>query len=365
VNEAHAVTVPAAGGVRIRVLVVDDSLDRRAELTAALQTDPEIEVVGWAVDGAGAVRTAAWSHPDVITLDLRMAAMDGVAIKQQIMREVLTPIVVVGASGEEATVGLSADAGGAGVVAIRSESSTLADGLARARELCRTVKRTAGARPPCRQAAAAPGTAARLPRATRRAPGSGVPIVAIGASTGGPQALGVVLAGLPATLAVPVLVVQHIASGFLPNLVEWLRSTCALPLAVAEDGQPLTVPGIYLAPTGRHMVVQARRLTLTDEPPVSSHRPSVTVLFQSVAREHGSAAVGVQLTGMGDDGAAGLLAMRQAGATTIAQDEATSVVFGMPEVAIALGSVELVLPIQDIAPCVVRHINHLIARHNP
>jgi two-component system chemotaxis response regulator CheB len=174
-------------------------------------------------------------------------------------------------------------------------------------------------------------------------------IVAIGASTGGPQALRMILTQLPPDFPAPILVVQHIAHGFVAGMVDWLQPQCRLPIHLATPGLQLSGPGVHVAPTGQHLVVKGRSLALTDDPPLSGHRPSATALLQSVAREYGPAAVGILLTGMGDDGAAGLKAMKQAGSVTIAQDEASSVVFGMPAMAIELGAADHILPPLRIA----------------
>jgi two-component system chemotaxis response regulator CheB len=160
--------------------------------------------------------------------------------------------------------------------------------------------------------------------------------------------------GLPEGFEPPVLIVQHIVADFAVSLVEWLRPQCALPIQIAVDGTGLNRPGIWVAPPGRHMGVRGRAVALVDGPPISLHRPSATHLFRSVAREYGRAAVGVLLTGMGDDGAIGLRDLKAAGATTIAQDEATSVVFGMPSAAIRLGVVEHIVPPSAIAPILLR-----------
>ena len=178
-------------------------------------------------------------------------------------------------------------------------------------------------------------------------------VIAIGASTGGPQVLQEILTALPATLSVPVLVVQHIAPGFASSVVDWLRPQCALPIQIATAGQALSKPGIYLGPTGQHLGVRNHHLMLTGEPPIKGHRPSVTMLFQSVAREYGAAAIGVLLTGMGDDGAIGMRDMKRVGAVTIAQDEASSVIFSMPASAIALGVVDHLLPPPRIAALLI------------
>jgi two-component system chemotaxis response regulator CheB len=175
-------------------------------------------------------------------------------------------------------------------------------------------------------------------------------VVAIGASTGGPAVLRTILVGLPEGFEPPVLIVQHIADDFATGLVDWLRPQCALPIRIATDGESLHRPGIWVAPPGRHMGVWGRAVALVDGPPISLHRPSATYLFQCVAREYGRAAIGVLLTGMGEDGADGLRDLKNAGATTIAQDEETSAVFGMPAAAIRLGVVDHVLPPPAIAP---------------
>jgi two-component system chemotaxis response regulator CheB len=168
-------------------------------------------------------------------------------------------------------------------------------------------------------------------------------IIAIGASTGGPHALHEILTRLPATFPTPLVIVQHIGEGFDGGLVSWLGSQCALPVQLGVAGARLDRPGIHIAPTGHHLGVRGRRIELTNAPPVSGHRPSATLLFRSVAEEYQAAAVGILLTGMGNDGAAGLRALREAGATTVAQDRLSSVVFGMPSVAIDDGVVDYVL----------------------
>jgi two-component system chemotaxis response regulator CheB len=199
--------------------------------------------------------------------------------------------------------------------------------------------------------------AVRLVR-RRRASEPGVPatpslrfpeIVAIGASTGGPQAIRTIVANLPSDFGLPIVIVQHTTRGYAHTLVDWLRAETTLPVGIAEHGQPLNRPGIVIAPSDRHLVVEGRRLELDDAPPSSLHKPSATVLFRSVARAFGRSAVGVLLTGMGDDGADGLMEMHRTGALTIAQDEASCVVFGMPAQAIRLGAADHVLPPERIA----------------
>jgi two-component system chemotaxis response regulator CheB len=179
-------------------------------------------------------------------------------------------------------------------------------------------------------------------------------LVAIGSSTGGPQALQAILPQIPATFLPPIVIVQHIASGFAASLIDWLAPQCALPFQLATPGLRLDRPGIYLAPTGQHLVVSGRTLTLTDQDPVRGHRPSATVLFRSVAASYGPRAIGILLTGMGDDGAAGLADIKGHGGITIAQNEASSVVFGMPAAAIALGVVDHILAPSQIPALLAR-----------
>jgi two-component system, chemotaxis family, protein-glutamate methylesterase/glutaminase len=342
---------------RLRVLVVDDSATQRAILIALLGGDPDLDVVGWAANGEEAVRAAARLRPDVITMDLRMPVMDGLEATRRIMHETPVPIVMITGSASVDDRQTAFAALDAGVLAFVRKPALAASGRAGADELVRTVKTMAEVkvirrwaperlhgRPP-----AAPLTPVVAPPLARSPA-----IVAIGASTGGPQALHEILTRLPATFPLPVLVVQHIAEGFAAGLVDWLRPLCALPIQLASPGAPLDRPAIVVSPTGRHLAVRGRALVLTDDEPVSGHRPSATVLFRAAAREFGEAAVGVLLSGMGDDGAAGLRDLKRAGGLTIAQDEASSVVFGMPAVAIRMGIVDHILPPPAIAGLLVQ-----------
>jgi two-component system chemotaxis response regulator CheB len=337
----------SAGPKRLRVLVVDDSVTQRGVLIALIAADPACEVVGWAASGVEAIRAVARLRPDVVTMDFVMPEMDGVEASRRIMQETPTPIVMVTTSGRDP--GLAFKAIEAGALAIVPKPNSLRDEAAN-QELLRTLKGMAGVRMVRRWAPerlrSTPSVAAPTPSVTTPAPGPRRPVavVAIGASTGGPQALQEILVRLPADFAPPVLVVQHIAQGFVDSMVEWLRPQCALPIAVATSGRRLDQPGIYVAPNDRHLKVRDRVVELSMEPPVSMHRPSVTVLFQSVARAYGGNVIAVLLSGMGDDGALGISEVKRAGGITIAQDERTSVVFSMPSSAINLGVVDYVQP---------------------
>ncbi|HEY3081077.1 MAG TPA: chemotaxis-specific protein-glutamate methyltransferase CheB [Chloroflexota bacterium] len=347
----------AGASGRIRVLVVEDSATQRGMLMAALATDPELEVAGWATNGAEAVRAAALLKPDVITMDLRMPVMDGLEATRRIMLETPTPIVMVSSHLAPSDRQLAIEALEIGVLSIVAKPEQVRPGtpnLESIRDLLQAVKSMARVKmvrrwAPERLRPTAP------PVAPTRPPTAAWPaaVVAIGASTGGPPALQQILSALPADFAPPVLVVQHIAPGFEAGLAVWLQGQCALPVELAAPGRPLDRPGIVLARSGQHLVAQGGALSLTHDPPVGGHRPSATVLFQAIAREYGPRAVGVLLTGMGEDGAAGLRDLKRRGATTIAQDEASSVVFGMPGAAIALGVADHVLPPPSIGPLLV------------
>jgi two-component system chemotaxis response regulator CheB len=326
---------------RVRVLVADASASQRAMLSRLLGQDPVIEVVGWAASGAGTLRAVARLKPDIVTLDAHMPGMDGLETARHIMRDTPTPIVMLSSSSGEDARAFEDAALAVGVLAVQDKRALVAGHSTAAAELMRSIKGMASVRLVRRRRDLVAGVEVR----DRRTTGSpNTPeIVAIGASTGGPQVLREIISGLPASYPLPVLVVQHTTSGTASNLVDWLQFGSRLPVHVAQDGAPLGGSGVYLAPSDRHLVVQARHMTLLDAPPVSLHRPSATVLFQSVAAAFGGRSIGILLTGMGDDGAAGLIEMKQAGSVTIAQDERTSVVFGMPGEAIRLGAADHVL----------------------
>lgn len=334
----------------IRVLIVDDSPTQRYLIRAILESDPELQVVGEARDGKEAIKLCQQLQPDIITMDIRMPRMDGYQAVRRIMAEWPRPILVLTSTQSDIELGISYKAIESGALMVLGKPHDLPGSDPEADQLIATVKAMAevkvvrrhwrvhkeGPEPPPRQAYP------RVPRGSVR-------LIAMGASTGGPPALQVILQALPANLGVPIAVVQHISPGFVSGLARWLNDTTPLQVKVAEHGEPLNPGTAYLAPDDHHLQVTHNGLAwLGAAPPVDGHRPSVTVLFESVARYYAAAAVGVLLTGMGDDGARGLKAMHDAGAYTIAQDEATSVVFGMPKEAIALGAADEVLPLERI-----------------
>ncbi len=328
----------------IRVLVADDSELFRELLVRVVAADPAFDVVAIAADGNAAAALARSVRPDVITMDLNMPDADGFSGIARIMAETPTPILVLTANPEEA-VGFRALSLGALDILEKPQATTDLEDfgqLLRSRlRLLAGVKVIRHLRGLRERRVAAPRAAVRPDR------------VAGGAALGGPRALATLLRGLPADFPVPVVVVQHIADGFTEGLASWLGSESRLDVREAVDGAPLRPGRVLLAPTGRHLLVAEGVARLSDAPPVDTFKPSVTPLFLSAARAYGARACGVLLTGMGRDGADGLRAIKEAGGPTIAQDEATSAVFGMPRAAIELGAVDRVLPLDDIPRALV------------
>ncbi|MDY0087320.1 MAG: chemotaxis-specific protein-glutamate methyltransferase CheB [Coriobacteriia bacterium] len=337
----------------IRVVVADDSAVAREMLAEILGSDPHIEVVGVAQDGQEAIDLTAALRPDLVTMDIHMPRVDGLRAIEHIMAFSPVPVLVVSSSVHDDGLGRAFDALDAGALEVMHKpeprdwadlSGIAADIISRVRLLSRVpvVTHVRGIRA-SRTVSARTG----MPLATSRQ--MRPEVVAIASSTGGPSALLDVLGRLPADYPLPVLVAQHIADGFVPGLVAWLDSGCQMNVMMAEDGVVAAQGVAYLAPTGSNLRLSRRRLHLEKPRPGQIHVPSADVLFESVAASCGAASIGVILTGMGADGARGLMAMHDAGATTISQDEATSTVYGMPKAAVDLGAVTNVLPVYDIA----------------
>jgi two-component system, chemotaxis family, protein-glutamate methylesterase/glutaminase len=337
---------------KIRALVVEDSLTIRRRICEVLGAEPEIEVIAEAADGKEAIELCRKLRPDVVTLDMMLPVMSGLAATEYIMAHFPTPILIVSSSTNRGELFRTYDALAAGAVDVleKPEGDEL-DGVWEER-LVSAVKLVARIRvithPRARLGvlgipAAAPGL---LP------PRSDLRVVALGASTGGPAALLDVLRYVPSGFPLPVLVVLHLGEPFAAAFADWMDGELHLRVAYARDGEPVAGAAgrVVLAPPGRHLTVARGRLVLTDDPERHSCRPSVDELFESLAREYGGGVAACLLTGMGRDGAAGLLAVRTAGGLTAAQDEASSVVYGMPREAVLLGAAEQVLPLPKIGP---------------
>lgn len=334
-------------GARIRVLVVDDSSTVREVFARELSRDPGIEVVGAVPDPYAARDLIVNLRPDVVTLDIEMPRMDGLTFLRKLMRHYPLPVVIISSlTTKGGAVALEAiDSGAVEVMSKPAADCAFAEMGAELRE---KVKAAAAVRMARREAASpAPAAPPRLSLAK-----AGRAVVAIGASTGGTQALQRVLTALPANTP-GIVVVQHMPEHFTRSFAERLDSLCEMAVKEAEDGDAVVPGRVLIAPGNYHMLLERSgagyRVAVKPGPLVSRHRPSVDVLFRSVARSAGAGAVGAILTGMGNDGAAGLRAMRDAGAETLAQDEATCVVFGMPREAINAGAAVQVVPLPAMA----------------
>jgi two-component system, chemotaxis family, protein-glutamate methylesterase/glutaminase len=345
----------------IRVLIVEDSPVVRDFLRHILGADPEIQVIGTASDGQAALDAVQRQRPDVITMDIHMPRVNGLEATRQIMETYPTPIVIVSSSVAADVVSTSFDAIEAGALAAvpRPQGLGHPQHETMAQELIQTVKLMSEVKvvrrwPHLKRGSKVPGALkADMPRAS-----TAIQVVAIGASTGGPLALQTLLSGLPKDFAVPVLIVQHMAPGFVQGFTEWLTQSTGLPVHVAAAGDDLLPGHAYVAPDGVHMQVgTGRRIVLSQDVPKNGLRPSVSCLFQSVARVFGCYAAGVLLTGMGNDGAEELKLMKDGGAVTIVQDKDTAVVHGMPGEAIKLDAATYVLSPDEMAPTLMRLVS--------
>jgi two-component system, chemotaxis family, protein-glutamate methylesterase/glutaminase len=338
----------------IKVLIVDDSAVVRNVYRQLLERDPAIRVIGTASDPYIAVQKIQLEKPDVITLDIHMPRMDGLTFLKKIMTQAPMPVMIISSyTSQNADLVLKAlEAGAVDVMTKPDLSSTdLIDEYAT--ELTEKIKGAVRARIGLRREQ----RPTNLHVTEKPLSINSRSVIAMGASTGGTEALLHVLRDLP-PLMPPILVVQHMPEKFTASFAKRLDSACALSVKEAAHGDILQPGMVYVAPGGKHMSLSPRdgrpSINITDGEPVNRHKPSVNVLFNSVAEYRAKDALGVILTGMGDDGASGLLAMHQHGAYTIAQDEETSVVFGMPMKAIRAGGVSSVLPIDRIGQAIIQ-----------
>lgn len=337
-------------GKKVKVLVVDDSALMRSMLTSMLSADPDIEVVGSAPDPQYAREKIKALNPDVVTLDVEMPKMDGLSFLEKIMTLRPMPVVMISSltqNGADATVH-ALELGAVDFVA-KPQSDLENQFVLKQAEICAKVKEAARAR-----VSARPGTDYGKIRETsaKKVYSTTERIIAIGASTGGVEAIREVICRMPAD-APAIVMTQHMPEKFTSSFASRLNGIAAVTVKEAADGDRVMPGHAYLAPGDRHLELVRSgadyRCRLTDGPPVSGHRPSVDVLFRSVAKAAGRNAIGVILTGMGKDGADGLLELRNAGGRTLGQDEASCVVYGMPKAAFDIGSVEKQMSLSRIA----------------
>lgn len=366
----------------VTVVVVDDSGVQRRFLRAAVEAEKDFTVVGEARNGKEAVALVERLRPSAVLMDLDLPVMSGIEAIERIMSSAPTPILVysafvAGANSENALEALAAGAVDVLAKPGPDDTGTLDEYAAVLRRKLRVAARVrvithprgrlrtqgmGGAVPTFGGGIRRPLTAAPQPAAPD-VPRGPVRLVAIGASTGGPQALLTLLGQLPPDLDQAVLVVQHMADGFIPGLASWLDGLVPMPVVVGESGRRLAPGTITIAPSGGNLLVQDDRLRVLCTPPEPGqfHVPGIDATFDSVARALGPHALGILLTGMGRDGAAGLLALRQRGALTIGQDEATCAVYGMPAAAHALGAVERQLPLPEIGNALLTALGRALA----
>ena len=339
---------------RIRVMLVDDSPLALEIIQRMLAAEPDIEVCGTACDGARALALIPDLHPDVLCVDLHMPGIGGLELTREVMARHPLPILIVSAYVQKEQVDTIFDTLEAGAIDIvaKPRAGLRQASTAVAAQLASKIRVVAGVIALRRH---------RTPVLRDLPPSIGVSrvsapkIIAIGASTGGPQAIEAVLRELPATFPVPLLCIQHIADGFMAGLVDWLTRTSRVAVRIADDGGIPVAGTAYFAADGAHLEIdRSGHFRCMRELRGEPHRPSVDLAFSSVARRYGRDAVGVLLTGMGRDGARGLREIADAGGVTIAQDKATSAVFGMPKAAIDAGAARLVQPLGRIASTLTR-----------
>ncbi len=333
--------------------MVDDSPTVREYLTYIINSDPGLCVIGQAVNGEEALKLTRRERPDVITMDINMPKMNGLEATRKIMEEIPTPIVIITASWDVRdvkTTFLTMEAGALAALE-RPVGINSPNYEKNVQEITRTLKLLSEIKVVKRW----PKKAIKTVSALKVGAGPDwipdeIKLIAIGASTGGPIAIQTILSKLPNRLTAPILIVQHIAAGFIQGLADWLAASSKSPVHIASHGETILEGHIYIAPDGFNMgIAKSGRITLSQDEAMNNMRPSASYLFRSVAEIYGKQAIGVLLTGMGKDGAQELKVMKEKGAITIAQDKESSVVFGMPGEAVNLQAAVFVLPPEEIA----------------
>lgn len=334
---------------KIRVLVVDDSDFQRGLITGILESDPQIEIAGQAKDGLEAVEKTLELKPDVITMDIQMPVMGGLEATRQIMAQKPTPIVIVSVTilDEQKFAFTCMNQGALDFVPVGPQTGIVSEELIAKVKLCSRIKVVT--HPLARK------HIDRRPAAKK----AKFEIVGIAVSTGGPPALQAVLSELPQDFPVPIVIVQHISKGFTAGLAEWLNGLCKIKIKEAHDAEELKPGVVYLAPSDCHLIVNTeRKIELLEKDFLRTfHKPSADVMLNSLAEVYGPACIGVIMTGMGKDGAGGIRAIKKVGGMTLAQDEATSLIYGMNKAAIEEGSVEQVLALNEIASTLVELVS--------
>jgi two-component system chemotaxis response regulator CheB len=345
---------------RVRVLVVDDSALMRKLIPMILERDPDIEVVGTAMDGAFALRKIAELQPDIVTLDLEMPRMDGLETLRLIMRGAPLPVIVFSTHSKEGAYSTFKALALGAIDFVAKPRNAAAGNLEpvalQLAEKIKVAKRAGGQK-------SIPKPVLEAPPSSKKRSRPAIPpnrVIAIGISTGGPNALQYLLTQFPADFPATFVVVQHMPEGFTDMFARRLDECCALDVHEAKSGDLLIAGRVLICPGNRHMMVRrmprGEMVVLSDTPPINGHRPSADVLFHSVAQEFGLTSVGIIMTGMGEDGAEGIGAIKAAGGMTIAQSEETCVVGGMPRAAIMKGFVQKVLPLDTLGA-------HLISQY--
>lgn len=344
----------------IRVLLVDDSPVEIELLSYILSSDPEISITASAYNGEDAIAEIKRERPDVITMDVNMPGIDGFETTRKIMETTPIPIIIVSASYRKENVDLSFRAMEAGALTILEKpvGPENPNFEKKKKEFIDTVKLMSEIKVVSRRSAM-PLQKEKNGLIMDDKTGRNIEIIAVGASTGGPQALQILLKEMKGEVNIPVLIVQHITSGFTAGFAEWLSVSTGMNVKMPVDGEIITGGTVYIAPDGFHMGVDKNGcVKLSGDPPIKNLRPAVSYLFKSVAEVYGPRAIGVLLTGMGRDGADELKLMRDKGSITFAQDEESSVVFGMPGEAVKIGGAVCVLPPESIGSRIKEILKH-------